>query len=104
MLGLAILLNMLFGLLCFCSIIVGCFIYLKTGVVPPMHEALSFSGWNISKLYSSTYVGYNEIIQNFLETNFIYGSLELLFVSLGITWVADLVDSFLDKFTQKKHK
>lgn len=96
MLGIAILLNLLFGLLSFCSLIIGCFIYLKVGTVPSMHEALVYIGWNINKLYSSTFFGYNEIVQNFLETNFIYGSFELLFISLGITWGITWVVDFFD--------
>lgn len=92
MLGMAILLNILFAVLSFFSLIIGGYIYLKSGTVPPVHEALSFIGWNINKLYSPTFVGYNEIIQSFLQTNFIYGSFELLFISFGITWVADFFE------------
>jgi hypothetical protein len=100
MLGMAIMLNLIFSILSFCSLVIGSYIYLKTGALPPMHEALSFLGWDISKLYSSTLVGYNEIIRGFLNTNIIYGSFELLSVSLIITWLANFFDTSADKFMQ----
>jgi hypothetical protein len=95
-LGCSFLMNIFFGIISFSSIIYGCINYLKNGIIPSTCATMHYFGWNSAALYSSKYVGYNEIINGFLKTNCIYGSFELLCISLIFTWMISSAVDVLD--------